>query len=227
MSKGQIKSEKKLPSGSKVLLDPLNHKQAILDSSASNSKANRLMTLTKLTQPIKLQERNKSKTVHQGMLPLKERRPENEQVASAQLLNKLQNLPDSSREEFVFFAKKYYKDNLPQPLDRRYFSNYYHPSLYEFMSASPIGIHPKRRIKKRPEMSLKRLSELTDYPEIVSRSEFIFDTVILNEQTTIPFCVMTTKMVNPDNIRSDLPFENIFIVHDMFDCFIEYISLSK
>ena len=76
-------------------------------------------------------------------------------------------------------------------------------------------------------MSLKRLSELTDYPEIVSRSEFIFDTIIVNEQTTIPFCIITTKVVNPDNLRTGIPFENIFVVHDMFDCFIEHISLAK
>lgn len=59
---------------------------------------------------------------------------------------------------------------MPQPLDRRGYSTFYLPNLYEFMSTSPIMIHPKKRIKKRPEMSLKRLSELTDYPEIVSRS---------------------------------------------------------
>ena len=119
---------------------------------------------------MKLQERNKAKTMHPGMLPLKERRPENHEHAIEQILNKFTHLPDSSREEIIYYAKKYYKDNLPQPLDRRYFSSYYSPMLYEFMSTSPIGIHPKRKIKKRPEMSLKRLSELTDYPEIVSRS---------------------------------------------------------
>ena len=76
-------------------------------------------------------------------------------------------------------------------------------------------------------MSLKRLSELTDYPEIVSKSEFLFDTLIVNEQTTIPFCVITTKIVNPDNIKSGVPFENIFFVNDIFDSFIEYISVAK
>ena len=76
-------------------------------------------------------------------------------------------------------------------------------------------------------MSLKRLSELTDYPEIVSKSEFIFDTLIVNEQTTIPFCVLTTKIINPDNIKSGVPFENIFFVHDIFDSFIEHISVAK
>ena len=76
-------------------------------------------------------------------------------------------------------------------------------------------------------MSLKRLSELTDYPEIVSRSEFVFDTIIVNEQTTIPFCIISTKVVNPDNLRTGTPFENIFIVHDMFDSFIEHISMAK
>ena len=95
------------------------------------------------------------------------------------------------------------------------------------MSNSPIVIHPKRRIKKRPEMSLKRLSELTDYPEIVSRSEFIFDTLIVTEQVTIPFCVLTTKVVNPENIKADLEYENIFMVNDIFDSFIEHISMAK
>ena len=95
------------------------------------------------------------------------------------------------------------------------------------MSISPITIHPKRRIKKRPEMSLKRLSELADYPEIVSKSEFIFDTIIVNEQTTIPFCIITTKVVNPDNLRSGQSFENIFFINDIFDCFIEHISMVK
>ena len=76
-------------------------------------------------------------------------------------------------------------------------------------------------------MSLKRLSELTEYPEIVSRSQFIFDTLIVNEQTTIPFCIITTDVVNPDNLRSGSPHENIIIINDIFDSFIEHISMAK
>ncbi len=55
-------------------------------------------------------------------------------------------------------AKKYYSDNLPQFVDRVSYSNYYMSNLYEFMSISPIGLPAGNRIKKRPEMSLKRLS---------------------------------------------------------------------
>jgi hypothetical protein len=48
------------------------------------------------------------------------------------------------------------------------------------MSNSPIGLKIQNRIKRRPEMSLKRLSDLTGYPEIVSRSTFIFGTLIVD-----------------------------------------------
>ena len=55
----EIKSEKKLPAAkSKVKLDPLEDKKAIIESSGNpyvNEKTNRLLTLTKLTQPLKLQ----------------------------------------------------------------------------------------------------------------------------------------------------------------------------
>lgn len=67
---------------------------------------------------------------------------------------------------------------------------------------------------------------MTDYPEIVSKSAFHFDTIITDEKTTIPFCVITTRMINGKN-AVNLQFENIFIVHDLFDCFIEYIPLVK
>ena len=49
----------------------------------------------------------------------------------------------------------------------------------------------------------------------------------MTEQTTIPFCIMTTKVVNPDNIKPDIGYENIFIVNDLFDSFIEHISMVK
>lgn len=67
------------------------------------------------------------------------------------------------------------------------------------MLNSEINVAPKCKIRKRPEISLKRLSELTDYPEIVSKSAFHFDTIITDEKTTIPFCVITTKMINGKN----------------------------
>jgi hypothetical protein len=46
------------------------------------------------------------------------------------------------------------------------------------MNNTPLNLPTKCKIKKRPEMTMKRLSELTDYPEIVSRSIFLFDTLI-------------------------------------------------
>lgn len=73
-------------------------------------------------------------------------------------MKKLANFSNRNKDEFTYFVRKFYKDNIPQPIDRRGFSSYYHPHFYEFMSNSPIVIHPKRRIKKRPEMKLKRLS---------------------------------------------------------------------
>jgi hypothetical protein len=67
------------------------------------------------------------------------------------------------------------------------------------MNITPIFLAKKYQIKKKPEMTLKRLSELTDYPEIVSKSSFLFDTLIADEKTTIPFCVITTRMINGRN----------------------------
>lgn len=67
---------------------------------------------------------------------------------------------------------------------------------------------------------------MTDYPEIVSKSAFHFDTIITDEKTTIPFCVITTKMINGKN-AVNIPYENIFICQDIFDSFIEYIPLVK
>ena len=75
-------------------------------------------------------------------------------------------------------------------------------------------------------MTLKRLSEHTNYPEIVSKSAFIFDTLILDETTTISFCIITSKMIGNADDKTK-PFENIIIVHDIFDSFIEYIPLAK
>jgi hypothetical protein len=75
-------------------------------------------------------------------------------------------------------------------------------------------------------MTMKRLSELTDFPEIVSRSAFIFDTLICDEKTTIPFCVISSKMIHNNNIPNK-PYKNIFIVNDIFDSFIEHISMAK
>ena len=58
----------------------------------------------------------------------------------------------------MYFAVKYYKDNLPQELDRKCFSSEYFPNFYQFMMNSELNLHPKNRIRKRPEISLKRLS---------------------------------------------------------------------
>lgn len=91
---------------------------------------------------------------------------------------------------------------------------------------SPIGLTAGNRIKKRPEMSLKRLSELTNYPQIVSRSTFHFDTLICDEKTTIPFCVISTKMIHNNN-KAGVPYKNIVLVNDIFDSYIEYISMVK
>ena len=62
---------------------------------------------------------------------------------------------------------------------------------------------------------------------MVSRSQFVFETLIVDEETTVPFCILTTKVVNPDNIVNGEPFENIIIVSDLFDSFLEYISMAK
>ena len=94
------------------------------------------------------------------------------------------------------------------------------------MNNSPLITAPGNRIKKRPEMSLKRLSELTNYPEIVSRSTFIFDTIICDEKTTIPFCILSTSMVHHNNLPGK-PYQNVFIFNDIFDSYIEFISLGK
>ena len=67
---------------------------------------------------------------------------------------------------------------------------------------------------------------MTDCPEIVSKSAFHFDTIITDEKTTIPFCVITTKMINGKN-AVNIPYENIIICQDIFDSFIEYIPLAK
>lgn len=60
----------------------------------------------------------------------------------------------------------------------------------------------------------------------MSKSAFHFDTIITDEKTTIPFCVITTKMINGKNVVN-IPYENIFICQDIFDSFIEYIPLIK
>ena len=49
----------------------------------------------------------------------------------------------------------------------------------------------------------------------------------MTEEITIPFCILSTKVVNPENIKSDTSYENIFIIHDLFDSFIEHIALAK
>ena len=112
---------------------------------------------------MKLKERTKIEK-SQLMLPLKQRRPENHEQAIQQIIKKLSLFPSEDRDEFIKIAKKYYKDNLPQPIDRRSYSNYFYSHIYQFMNNSSIVLNPKMRIKKRAEMSLKRLSELTEYP---------------------------------------------------------------
>lgn len=102
-----------------------------------------------------------SKTASKKIITSK---PVNFHQAAEQLLNKLESLPNSSDEEFIASCKKYYQDNLPQQVDRWHFSTEYLQHMYDFMNNSPLGIAPGNRIKKRPEMSLKRLSELTSYP---------------------------------------------------------------
>lgn len=60
----------------------------------------------------------------------------------------------------------------------------------------------------------------------MSKSAFHFDTLITDEKTTISFCVITTKMINGVN-SVGVTYENIIVINDIFDCFIEYISLAK
>jgi hypothetical protein len=74
-------------------------------------------------------------------------------------------------------------------------------------------------------MSLKKLSELSGCPEIIMKNNFIVDTLICDEKTTITFCVLTSQMFGNEASRQTQ--ENIIIVQDMFDCFLEYLQLAK
>ena len=147
-------------------------------------------------------------------------------MAAEQLVEKLELLSHTNEEEFLLNCKQYYKDNLPQAVDRVTFSSEHIPGLYDFINNTPIVTAPANRIKKRPEMSLKRLSELTGYPEVVSRSAFIFDTLICDEKTTIPFCVISSKMIHNGN-NPTKPYQNMLVLHDIFDSYIELIATAK
>ena len=60
----------------------------------------------------------------------------------------------------------------------------------------------------------------------MSKSAFHFDTLITDEKTTISFCVITSKMIN-GSASVGMNYENIIIINDIFDSFIEYIALAK
>ena len=109
-----------------------------------------------MSAPIKLKE--KIHPSKKQLVPISERRPENYEQAIFQILKKFKTIEGIQKEELILELKKFYKKNIPQLIDRRGYSTFYIPSLYEFMSNSPILIHPRRKIKKKPEMSLKRLS---------------------------------------------------------------------
>jgi len=63
-------------------------------------------------------------------------------------------------------------------------------------------------------MTLKRLSAL------------IFEALICDEKTTIPFCVISSEMVHSNN-NPKRPYHNIFLINDIFDSFIEFIATAK
>ena len=74
-------------------------------------------------------------------------------------------------------------------------------------------------------MTLQKIGELSGCPEIVMRNNFIVNTLICDEKTTITYCILTSEMFG--NEVGQRSYENTVIVQDMFDCFLEYLQLAK
>lgn len=74
-------------------------------------------------------------------------------------------------------------------------------------------------------MTLQKLSDMTGYPEIIMKNNFIVETLICDEKTTITYCVLTSDMFGNEPGRQ--PYQNIILFHDMFDCFLEWLQTAK